>query len=257
MHLAAILTIGFLIIGYEAAAQAQEREWDPARVAATRSALEDLLAAYDAASRSQAYSETLRERARFEASRIRARLTRGDFQVGDRVILVVRGESELSDTFVVAPGQQLQLPLVGNVPLRGVLRSELEQRVTEVVGQSIRDPEVLARSLIRISVSGEIAQPGFYQVPADLPLADAFMLLGGPTREAQLEAARIERGGEIIWMGGPLSEAIREGRTLVDLNMQTGDEVVVPGKGGINLGAIASFAAFTLPTLIFSLTQIF
>ena len=45
-----------------------------------------------------------------EAALVRLRLENGDFQSGDRLLLHVEGESELSDTFTVGPTRELQLP---------------------------------------------------------------------------------------------------------------------------------------------------
>ena len=84
-----------------------------------------------------------------EAASIRARLTRGDFRVGDRILLTVEGEKELSDTFTVGLGGQLTLPLIGNVPLEGVLRSELQDYLTRRLAQNLRDPEEIGRASCR------------------------------------------------------------------------------------------------------------
>src|SRR2546425_1957900 len=59
-----------------------------------------------------------------EATLVRARLTEGDFQPGDRILLLVEGEKELSDTFTVGPQRDILLPNTGTVSLQGVLRSE-------------------------------------------------------------------------------------------------------------------------------------
>src|SRR5690348_4047544 len=67
--------------------------------------------------------------ARPEAALIRSRLESGDFQTGDRILVRVEGEPQLSDTFTVAPGPALELPQVGSLALSGVLRSELQSRL--------------------------------------------------------------------------------------------------------------------------------
>ncbi|TMG82293.1 MAG: hypothetical protein E6H78_15035, partial [Betaproteobacteria bacterium] len=106
-----------------------------------------------------------------EAAAIRTRLARGDFRVGDRILLTVEGEKELSDTFTVGLGGQLTLPLIGNVSLDGVLRSELQDYLTHRLAQNLRDPEVRTRAFVRLSVQGAVTHPGYYGVPADAPLS--------------------------------------------------------------------------------------
>src|SRR5260221_100094 len=110
-----------------------------------------------------------------EAAAMRTRLARGDFRVGDRILLTVEGEKELSDTFTVGLGGQLTLPLIGNVPLDGVLRSELQDYLTHRLAQNLRDPEVRTRAFVRLSVQGAVTHPGYYGVPADAPLSDRLM----------------------------------------------------------------------------------
>jgi protein involved in polysaccharide export with SLBB domain len=203
-------------------------EWDAARVYVTRDALGGMLAQLEEAASSQAYSERLRERARGEASLIRTRLEEGDFQVGDRIHLRVEGEEALSDTFSVSAGRVLDLPSIGRISLGGVLRSELEDHLRQELGRFIREPAVRARSLIRVSITGEVASQGYYVVPTESVLSEALMMAGGPTREAKLDGIRIERGRESIWHGEELARAITEGRTIDQLNLRAGDQIVVP-----------------------------
>ena len=129
---------------------------------------------------SPAYSETLRERTRQEAELIQARLTLGDFQVGDRILLSVDNQPALSDTFLVDQGPVLTLATIGDVPLRGVLRSELKNHLTQYLGRFLRDPIVRSRGLVRISLMGAVYCPGFYTFPGEVILTDAIMAASGP-----------------------------------------------------------------------------
>src|SRR5881397_1105838 len=76
------------------------------------------------------------------AGLIRARLQNGDFQPGDRLVLRVDGEPQLTDTFTVGPGPELALPQIGALPLSGVLRAELLQRLQAYLARYFRDPVV-------------------------------------------------------------------------------------------------------------------
>src|SRR5439155_14869154 len=109
------------------------------------------------------------------------------FQVGDRILLHVEGDSALSDTFSVVAGPALRLPNIGEIPLAGVSRNDLEAHLTRELGRYIKDPVVQARALIRVSVVGEVSRPGFYAVPVDLVLPDALMLAGGATQAARVD----------------------------------------------------------------------
>ncbi len=193
------------------------------------------------------------------AAEIRARLAAGDFQVGDRILLLVEGEKELSDTFTVAPGRQLTLPAIGDVPLQGVLRAELEPYLTRVIGASLRDPIVRARPFVRLSVQGAVARPGFYGVPAQALLSDPLMIAGGTDKDANVKKLRIERDGKPFLEGEALRQAIAQGRTIDEAGLMAGDQYILPGRRGANATAVLSFAGLVLglPLTIYSLTKIF
>lgn len=206
-------------------------EWDGGREQMTRAELEALLQRLDEAAASSAYSTSLRAEARRSADLIRARLEVGDFQVGDRVFLRVQGEEAMSgDTLTVRAGPTLPVPVVGDISLRGVLRSELTEHLEGELSRFVRSPRVTAEPLIRVSVIGEVNNRGFYLVPADLLVTDVLMLAGGPTPAADLDGLRIERGGQRIWEGDSLAQALVQGRTLDQLNLQAGDQIHVPER---------------------------
>jgi protein involved in polysaccharide export with SLBB domain len=140
----------------------------------------------------------------------------------------VEGDSVLSDTFSVIAGPALRLPVVGDIPLTGVPRADVEAHLTRALGRFLNNPVVRARALIRLSVLGEVTHPGFYAVPADLVLADALMVAGGPTSQARVEKLRIDRGGGQLWGGAQLQDKIARGATVDDLGLRAGDRVVVP-----------------------------
>ncbi len=193
-----------------------------------------------------------------EAAAIRTRLTRGDFRVGDRILLAVEGEPTLSDTFSVGLGGQLSLPLIGNVPLEGVLRSELQDYLTRRLAQNLRDPEVRTRAYVRLSVQGAVTHPGYYGVPADALLSDALMAAGGTMQEANLARLRIERNGKPIWEGKALQQAIAQGRTLDGAGLVAGDQVIVPRRSGATAGDVLRLVGVlvTIPVTIYTLTRI-
>ena len=211
------------------------------------------------------------------AARIRGRLAEGDFVVGDRILLVVEGQSEvatpppgppgmviksveqqLTDTFTVGSDKDLVLPVIGRVSLRGVLRSELEGYLAGQIGQYIRDPIVHAQPLVRLSIQGEVAKPGFYAVPTNAVLAATLMAAGGPTQEANLPKMRLERDGQTLWKGDKLRQAIAAGRTLDDIGVHPGDAFVIPRrKTGDAYDAIKLVAVLlSIPITIYTLTKI-
>lgn len=226
--------------------------WDAAQLHTSRAELEDLLAKFQQAAGSSAYSPELRQRARSEAGLVEKRLREGDFQVGDQIVLRVEaaGQQLLSDSFVVVTGRSLRIPNLGEIPLTGVLRSELQPYLTEQLKQYIRDPLVRTQSLMRIMVMGSVARPGYFTVPSETPITDILMGTGAPNATANLTAVRIERGERPIWQGEALQQAITEGRTLDQLSLQAGDRIVVPERrrriGWLGVVSAASSITFLL-----------
>ena len=189
-----------------------------------------------------------------EAALIRTRLDSGDFQAGDRIVVRVEGEQQLSDTFTVGPGPALLLPQIGDVPLGGVLRAELPDRLEAHVARYIREPVVRARPLIRVLVEGDVGKPGFYAVAPDLPLADVVAVAGGLTQRAKAKGMRVERAGDVIWHGAPLQEALGRGLTLDQLNLRAGDRLFVPSRGdvGRTMGILAALAGISVAIITVS-----
>ena len=245
---------------------------------ATRPALEQLAQQLDQAAQAKDSSSEAREWARAQVAVVRLRLAEGDFQIGDRVALRVEDdaivapladrvqaqaqpagktiEQQLSDTFAVGQGRDLILPAIGTVSLRGVLRSELEGHLTRYISQYVRDPVVHARPLLRLSIQGAVARPGYYYVPTDAVLPDAMMAAGGPRPEAKMDKARIERGGSRVWEGDRLRLALAEGRTVDALNLRTGDQVVVPTQSNLFDGVRFVSILLGIPVTVYALTRI-
>lgn len=221
-----------------------------------REGLMQLLENFEATERSTAYSDALRASARYEAELIRSRLEEGDFQVGDRITLRVEGEPELTGEFPVETSRVLVLPLVGSIPLQGVLRSEVNEHLANHLRRFIRDPVVQARSLIRISVLGSVGQPGYYLIPAEALVTDALMQAGGPAGDADLAGTRIMRGQAEVWNGEALREAMVAGRTLDQMNLRAGDEIVVPRTRARQVGSVVQLAITVVTTVVLLATTL-
>lgn len=230
-----ILFAGALLLGWPAAAGAQQPAADR-RPQATRAELEALWAKLKPEQRTYAEAVALRER-----------LDQGDFQVGDKVIIHVEGDSALSDTFTVNARRGLELPNLSEIPLNGVLRSELADYLKVAVSKYVKSVDLRAQSLMRIAVLGQVSRPGFYNVPAVSLLADVFTVAGGLTANSDLGKAEVRRGGTSFLAKDKVQESITKGLTLDQMNLRSGDEINVGEKkrgGGasaiILIGSIAA-----------------
>lgn len=165
-----------------------------------------------------------------QAALIRTRLERGDFQSGDPITLIVEGHENLTNTFTVSPGPMLVLPAMDAIPLNGVLRSELQNHLTEQLGRYVVDPRVHAHATIRIVVEGGVSNPGFYDVPSTSLVTDALAMAGNTSGESQLRKIRVERGDSEILGGEAMYASIIAGQSLDQMNLRAGDRLIVPSS---------------------------
>jgi len=195
-------------------------------------------------------------RARSVAALVRSRLESGDFQPGDRIFIRVDGEPQLTDTFTVNTGGDIELPQLGVVPLHGVLRSELRDRLQDHLARFLRRPAVQVRPLIRLLVEGEVVRPGFYVAAPQQPLADVITLAGGFTQRAKPLGIRVERGSELVSSGEQLRQALGSGYSLDQLNLRAGDRVFVPQRGNGDRGWRIVGLLLSLPIAAYTISQI-
>jgi len=183
-----------------------------------------------------------------QAAAIRARLTDGDFQVGDRIILTYFSDVTHNDTLLVRAGRVVDLPTKTVLSLQGVLRSELKDRLTSELLKYVKAEDVSVTPLTRLGVLGEVSHPGYFAVRPDIALTDAIMLAGGPTAAADLDRSVVKRGTSEYRSASAIRQAMAKGLTVDQFGLSGGDEIVV-GKQptftmvGRLLGLAASIAA--------------
>jgi hypothetical protein len=84
------------------------------------------------------------------------------------------------------------------------------------------------------------------------------MLAGGPAGNAQLEKMRIDRGDQTIWEPDQMQQAMIDGWTLGQLNVQGGDHIVVPTGGGSSEQTLRlTLLLLSVPVTIAALASIF
>jgi protein involved in polysaccharide export with SLBB domain len=218
---------------------------------ATRPDLEARLASLKG---SPGHAPTEQAQSTAEIAEIQDRLTNGDFEPGDRIVIYVANQPALSDTFEVRQGQFIHLPNLGDVSLHGVLRAELQAHMYAEISKYVRDPVVRTGSLLRISVLGEVYHAGFYAMPADLLLSDAIMHAGGLAGNADVGRTTIKRGGDVLVSADKVQAAVRDGETLDQLNLKDGDAIVVGekkrGNGLLILSIVATLAGIATAVVI-------
>lgn len=200
----------------------------------TRAQLADRAAELEAQLASGSVRGDERERAQRDLATLRTRLEKGDFQVGDQLIVTVSREEVSLDTATVREGLQIRLASKGelpDVPLAGVLRSEVQPRVQAHLDRYLKDFTVRVTLLTRLQVLGGVGRPGYYALSPDRPVTDILMEAGGPSPMARLDRVTIRRNGKLIVKGSQWRTAVREGTTIAELGLQPGDEIAVEQMG--------------------------
>ena len=217
---------------------AQEPSASAARgVFATRAELEALATAAERAANDADLPAGERGQLRGEAFVLRYRLEQGDFAVGDRIVIDVAGEATLTDTFTVRSGPVVQMANLPPISVAGVLRSELDSHITTELGRYLQRPSIRVVPLLRIAVMGQVGNPGFYYVPADILLSDVLMLAGGPG-DADLKRSQIRRGDDALLSSQHFAIAVAEGLSLDALSLRSGDEVLLKERRRLSLGSM-------------------
>jgi hypothetical protein len=195
---------------------------------ATRTELERAAKALESASIGS--DEKSRAKLVADAQAIRMRLENGDFLPGDRILLLVQGDTALSDTFSVRGDQVLPLPNIPPISLHGVLDSELEPHLRNELLKYIKQVTLEATPLVRISLVG-FPQSNFYTVPVDQAITDVISTAGGWGNPSMAhDKAVIRRNGQVILDAKATADAVRLNKTLGDMALRDGDEFYVPDK---------------------------
>ncbi len=172
-----------------------------------------------------------RRGARADAARIRERLAAGDFRAGDRLAVTLTVDSTRQFELVVRDSQRVEVPPLGNVYLRSVLRSEAQPAMLRFFQRYYKNPEVRVQPLLRVGFVGAVAKPAYYSVPADIPVADALVnAAGGPAGNGDPGKIEVRRAGQRVVDRKAYQRAARDGLTFSDLGIRSGDEVRVPER---------------------------
>jgi protein involved in polysaccharide export with SLBB domain len=161
------------------------------------------------------------------AASIRQRLSEGDFQIGDRVVVNIISDAAHRDTAVVRSNRSIELLGMIVVPLSGVLRSEVQERVSSEVLKYVKAQAVETTPLLRVGILGAVTKPGYFALASDVPVSEAIMSAGGPTAAADLAKSVVRRRNQEYRSPGETSKAIASGMTLDQFGLSAGDELVI------------------------------
>jgi protein involved in polysaccharide export with SLBB domain len=181
---------------------------------------------------------------------LRSRLQKGDFQEGDKIVVIFETNPSAQDTVTVRQGKVIQVKPMPELSLDGVLRSELTDTLRYYLSRYLKNPAIRATPLLPIAVLGNVKTPGYYYMTADVVLRDAIMKAGGPEIDADFDRITIKRGRDVIWNADDVQVALNDGLSLDRLHLRSGDEVWIPPKKRFPVSTLVSIASATAAMLL-------
>ncbi|MGO4838582.1 polysaccharide biosynthesis/export family protein, partial [Rhizobiaceae sp. 2RAB30] len=132
--------------------------------------------------------------------------------VQDRVKVYVSEWPALSTEVAVGPGGQVSLPVVGEVPAKGLTTSQLAAAIAERLKQKANLPHLVDTSVDIVAyrpfyILGSVATPGEYAYRPGMLVLNAMSLAGGIYRnergsEWEIERVSISSRGELAVLSG-------------------------------------------------------
>ena len=160
-----------------------------------------------------------------------------EYRVGPKDLLEISvfGADELSRTVRVSEDGKVTLPLLGEVLVDGLTKSEVEKKLGQLLGEKyVQNPQVTVfireYQSKRVSVLGAVEKPGPYQLLGRQTLMQIISEAGGLTRDAGNEIVIIRQlsDGLSTSLRISIDDLFLKGDAKLNVPMEAGDIVTVP-----------------------------
>ena len=193
---------------------------------------------------------------------------------GDSVNIQVFNVPEFSGAFLVGIDGKLRVPLLDPIDVEGLtldeLASNLEAQLAATIQRPIVTVDLAQPRPIRVSLFGEIVNPGSYTLPstgtgtitagtgdeagatvttiAFPPLSEVVRGAGGVTQAADVRRVRLIRtvGRTPQQIDLDLFELLAEGNLALDIRLRDGDRIFIPTTQAFNPNEARLLAASTV-----------
>lgn len=196
-----------------------------------------------------------------------------EYRIGPKDVLqisVYGVESMTNLDVTVSEVGRITLPLLGEVDVNGLTKSEVEEKLVRLLKDSfLRNPQVTV--LIKqyqsrvVYIIGAVQKPGVYPLLSRQTLLETLVNAGGPTPQAGLEVIVVRKqGGESgTSLNIPLQSLMYKVDPRLDIPLQPDDVINVPADRNMVvyiLGAVKNPGAMevkmsSMPTLLKAVTK--
>lgn len=118
--------------------------------------------------------------------------------VGDKLLITVFGEEDLSGEFQVSSTGTISMPLIGEVKAAGETSTQVQATIVSKLSQGyMKDPHVTLQvsSYRPFFIVGEVMKPGSYTYVNGMTVINAVALAGGYTYRADKGDIKLKHGG--------------------------------------------------------------
>jgi polysaccharide export outer membrane protein len=165
----------------------------------------------------------------------------GDYVIGPEDKLTIRvfevKDLSFNDEQVDASGQ-IMLPLVGKVKASGKTTEQLEDEIAQRLQKYLQSPQVTVSvtesASQKVTVEGNVKNPGVYQVKGHTTLMQAVAMAGGPDDEADVHKVAVIRLDNGLRKAATVDYAAIKAGKAGDPLIQ-GDDVVVVGESQMKM----------------------
>lgn len=197
---------------------------------------------------------------------------RTDYKIGPKDLLEISvfGLDELNKTERVSEEGKITLPLLGEIDVDGLTKSELELKLARLLEEKyLQDPQVTIfiaeYQSKRVSVMGAVQSPGMYELVGKQTVLEVIAKAGGLTIEAGKEmfVMRHNSEGENSSVKISLDDLILDGQAELNILLRTDDIINIPIDKIVNIyvmGQVRSPGALEvkrsrIPTLLMAIAQ--
>ncbi len=159
---------------------------------------------------------------------------------GDNLSLSIWGAAEFQYQLAVDTQGNIFIPTAGQMFVSGITYESLQKKLTSYLskfyeGLATQPPTIfLDVSLtklkpIKIFVTGEIAQPGGYNISSFATVFNALYSVGGPLTSGSLREIRVIRNNKVLTTVD-IYDYILKGQLIGDVRLQNNDMIFIPPR---------------------------
>ena len=154
----------------------------------------------------------------------------------DVIEIAVLRHPEFSGVYPIDQEGKIQYKFVGDIVVTGLTKSQLEQRITDIISSFVITPEVNVtineyRSKV-IYILGEVGTPGKYYIRSEaIPVREAVFQAGLPTGSAAMRKCQIitpSKDGNVKIRKVDIYSLLYGGNLKKNIEMKPGDVLYVP-----------------------------